>query len=82
MTVGLVLCAASITLLWSFAAREFVAQFALALSLAGQAMVVVGLFALFSRQDRVVYAIITAFELALALAATFCHHYIDRKSVV
>ena len=38
---------------------DFVAQFALALSLAGQAMVVVGLFALFSgRQDRVVYAII------------------------
>ena len=74
VTVGLVLCAAAIALLWSFAAREFVAQFALALSLAGQAMVVVGLFALFPRQDRVVYAIITAFELALALAAPYSIH--------
>ena len=74
VTVGLALCAAAIALLWSFAAREFVAQFALALSLAGQAMVVVGLFALFPRQDRVVYAIIMAFELALALAVPYSIH--------
>lgn len=72
--VGLVLCAVAIALLWSFAVREFVAQFALALSLAGQAMVVVGLFALFPRQDRVVYAIITVFELTLALVAPYSIH--------
>ena len=74
VTVGLVLCAAAIALLWSFAVREFVAQFALALSLAGQAMVIFGLFELFPRHDLVIYALIAAFELVLALAAPYSIH--------
>jgi Domain of unknown function (DUF4401) len=72
--IGIALCAVAIALLRALGTREFVAQFALALSLAGQVLVVGGLFTVLRHQDWVVYAAIAAFEIALALAAPNAVH--------
>ena len=74
ITVGLVLCGAAIALFWKFPAHDFVSQFALAASVAGQALVVAGLFMAFRHPGAGVFATIAVFEIALALIAPHSIH--------
>ena len=74
VTVGLLLCAAAIAMLWILSRQEFFAQFALAVSLAGQALVVAGLFQIIPHHDASVYVAIVVFEAALALLAPTSVH--------
>jgi len=72
--VGILLCAAAIVMLWVFSRREFLAQFALALSLAGQALVVTGLWQMFPGRDAGVFVAVAAFEAVLAVLAPYSVH--------
>jgi hypothetical protein len=72
--VGLVLCAAAVAMLWALSGREFFAQFALAGSLAGQALVVGGLFRLYRTHDASIYLAIAGLEIALAALAPYSVH--------
>jgi hypothetical protein len=74
VTFGLLLCGAAIAALWTLSRHEFFAQFALAVSLAGQALVVAGLFLIIPHHDASVYVAIAAFETALALLAPTSVH--------
>ncbi|HYQ98413.1 MAG TPA: DUF4401 domain-containing protein, partial [Casimicrobiaceae bacterium] len=55
VTVGLLLCAAAVAALLVLSRQEFFAQFALAVSLAGQALVAGGLMQTFPGHDGAVY---------------------------
>ena len=74
ISVGALLCAAAIALLWAFSRQEFLAQFALAVSLAGQALVITGLFQMFPGRDAGVFVAIAAFETVLAVLARYPVH--------
>ena len=74
LIVGLVLCAVAIVMLWTFTQLEFFAQFALAVSLAGQLLVVFGLFSLFPHRDPFSLVVIAAFEAALVPLAPYALH--------
>ena len=74
IVIGVGLCGAAIALLWARGAFSFVSQFALALCLAGQAMVVIGLFMHAPRAEGQVYAAIAAFEGILAFAVPSSVH--------
>ena len=69
IVTGLVLCAAAVAMLRTLARREFFAQFALAVSFAGQALVVAGLFQLYRSHEAGVYVAIAALEVVLAAVA-------------
>ncbi len=71
---GLLLCAAAIAMLLVLSRQEFFAQFALATSLAGQALVVAGLMQMFQHDDAAVYLAIAGFECALTLLAPYSVH--------
>jgi len=72
--VGILLCAAAIAMLLVFSRQEFLAQFALAVSLAGQALVVTGLFQMFPGRDGGVFVAVAAFEAVLAVLAPYSVH--------
>src|SRR4029453_1005045 len=74
ITVGILLCGGAIAMLSMFPRQEFLAQFALAVSLAGQALVVTGLFQMFPGSGAGVYVAIAGFEAALALIARHSVH--------
>jgi hypothetical protein len=71
--VGLGCCAAAYPLFRTRGANDFIAQFALALSLAGQALFAFGVFDAL-RSDAAAYFILAAFEVVLVVAlANFVH---------
>jgi len=72
--VGLLLCVAAIAMLWMVSRQDFFAQFALAVSLSGQALVVAGLVRIFPHHDGTVYVVIAGFEVALAVLAPTSVH--------
>ena len=72
--VGMLLCAAAIMMLRTSSSQEFLAQFALAASLAGQALVVTGLFEALPNRTPAVFIIIAVFEAALAMLASYSVH--------
>jgi len=75
LPTGVVLCGAATAMLWSGAARDFLAQFALALSLAGQVLVVFGLYTMFGRNNELIFfASVVVFEAALALVVPYSIH--------
>jgi hypothetical protein len=74
IAVGLLLCAAAIAMLSMFPRQEFIAQFALAVSLAGQALVMTGLFRMFPGGGAGVFVAIAGFEAALAVIARYSVH--------
>jgi hypothetical protein len=74
VTVGLLLCAAAVAALLVLSAQEFFAQFALAVSLAGQALVAGGLMQTFPGHDGAVYVAVAGFETVLVLLAPYSVH--------
>jgi hypothetical protein len=68
MTAGAICCAGALALFRSFDGQDFVEQFALALSLAGQALLVIGLGQIFKLDSPTLYLAIAAVEGALAIA--------------
>ncbi len=74
MIAGAACCAGALALFRCFDGQDFAEQFALALSLAGQGLLVVGLGQLFKPDDPALYFAIAAAEATLALAiANFLH---------
>jgi hypothetical protein len=68
LTTGAIGCAGAYAMLRAFPANDFAAQFALALSLAGQALFVVGLYnTMGERFDAPFYAAVMAFEILLVV---------------
>ncbi len=75
LPTGLLLCGAAIAMLWTLAESDFFAQFALALSLAGQVLVVGGLYMMLGRHDEpVFFAVVVVFEVVLALVVPYSIH--------
>ena len=74
IAVGILLCAAAIAMLLVFSRQESLAQFALAVSLAGQALVVKGLFQMFPEHDAGVFVAVAGFEAVLAMLAPYSVH--------
>jgi len=73
LAVGALMIAAAYALFKVGVGRDFVGQFALAMSLAGQALAAIGVFGLFQR-DAIAWAVIGAGEVVLAvLIPSFVH---------
>lgn len=67
LVVGAVVCGAAFALFKSSRGRDFITQFGLAISLAGQMLLVYGLAELFERHDALLYGSVSLIELLLTL---------------
>lgn len=68
LIAGTACCAGAFSLYRTFRGQDFADQFALALSLAGQVLLVVGLSGILRESDPLLYLAVAAIEAALALA--------------
>lgn len=74
LVAGTVCCAAALVLFRALAGQDFAEQFALALSLAGQGLLAVGLAQLFKPEDPAPYGAFALIEVALVLVVpAFLH---------
>lgn len=76
--IGLVLCTAAYVLFRAVKQQDFLEQFALAVSLAGQGFFLFGLFREFHSEGIALYSVILVFELLLALVMpNFIHRFLS-----
>jgi hypothetical protein len=72
IVIGLGLCGAAYAIFHFHANKDFMTQFALALSLAGQGFVVVGLFREFGGERPGLFFVLVMFEIALIAVINNC----------
>ncbi len=78
LTVGALLCVAALLFFRAARAGDFGAQFGLAISIAGQGLVIIGLFNVFESESPILYAAIALFEAALVWTMpNFMHRFLS-----
>ncbi len=77
MVIGIALCTAAYVMFRAVKRQDFLEQFALAVSLAGQGFILFGLFKEFRWEDRTLYGVILLLELFLTfLMPNFIHRFL------
>ena len=83
MTVGLVLCAAAYAIFNASRNSDFMMQFGLAISMAGQGMVMIGLFNAFKVDNAALYFTALLFQLALvSIMPNVIHRFLSTLGAV